>query len=218
MAGSQSQAQSGCQQEKPLIDNAPIKPLCFVNCTRRVSEAFDGMKCPACHPPPHTSHYLPSPPPCVIPQHSDVGLNRLAAVSQQEQGCGRGHRGSVLADCWQTSRRGPITFPGCQEGVNPRGGGQTLGSMVTECVINAAMCPVPRTFSTPGPPSQPLVQTARSVGGEGASGPSLGHGICPERGYSLHRGLRQMTFVNREVMGDNRLVSNDGCVEGESIS
>lgn len=31
-------------------------------------------------------------------------------------------------------------------------GGQTLGSMVTECVINAAMCPVPRTFSTPQDP------------------------------------------------------------------
>lgn len=34
--------------------------------------------------------------------------------------------------------------------LTPRGG-QTLGSMVTECVINAAMCPVPRTFSTLGP-------------------------------------------------------------------
>lgn len=78
-----------------------------------------------------------------------MGPKHSGAVSQWEQG--RWHRGTVLADCWQTSHRGPITFPACQEGVNPRGVGQTLGSMVTECVINAAMCPVPRTFSTSGP-------------------------------------------------------------------
>lgn len=27
-----------------------------------------------------------------------------------------------------------------------------------------------------------------------------------------------MTFVNHEVMGDNRLVSNDGCVEAKAIA
>lgn len=81
-------------------------------------KAFDGMKCPACHPPPHTSHYHP----VWFPLQCYAGLKHLAAVSQRERGCGRGHRGAVLADCWQTSHRGPITFPACQEGVNPRGG------------------------------------------------------------------------------------------------
>lgn len=56
-------------------------------------------------------------------------------------------------------------------------------------------------------------------GGEGGvSGSPLCHSICPERGYSLRRGLRRMTFVNHEVMRDNRLVSDDGCEEGEDIS
>lgn len=178
-----------------------------------------GWSVPACHPPPHTSHYLRLLlPVCVIPAHSDAGLKHLAAVSQTEQGCGRGHRGAVLADCWQTSHGGPITFPACQEGVNPRGGGQTLGSMVTECVINAAMCPVPRTFST----SRLFLRLWKRGRGQqeerGASGPPLCHCICPERGYSLCRGLRRMTLVRHEVMGDNRLVSDDGCVEVESVS
>lgn len=31
-------------------------------------------------------------------------------------------------------------------------------------------------------------------------------------------GLGPMTLVSHEVMGDNRLVSNDGCVEGECNS
>lgn len=171
----------------------------------------------------------PSPPPPplrVIPTRSDAALEHLAAVSQREWGCGRGRRGAVLADCWQTSHRGPITFSACQEGVNPRrrrggvrrGGGQTLGSMVTECVINAAMCPVPRTFSTSGPFLRLWKRGRGQQEERGASGPPLCHCICPERGYSLRQGLRRMTLVSHEVMGDNRLVSDDGCAEGEGIS
>ena len=173
------------------------------------------MKGPAHCPPPHTSHYLRLLLPVCDP---DAGLKHLAAVSQREQRCGRGRRGAVLVDCWQTSHRGPITFPACQEGVNPRGGGQTLGSMVTECVINAAMCPVPRTFSTSGPFLRLWKRRRGQQEERGASGPPLCHCICPEWGYSLHRGLGRMTLVSHEVMGDNRLVSDDGCVEGKDIS
>lgn len=148
-----------------------------------------------------------------------MGPKHLAAVSRRGQGRGRGRRGAVLAECWQTSDRGPITFPACQEGVNPRGGGgQTLGSMVTECVINAAMCPVPRTFSTSGPFLRLWKRGRGQQEERGASGPPLCHCICPERGYSLRWGLRRMTLVSHEVMGDNRLGSDDGCVEGEGIS
>ncbi len=102
--------------------------------------------------------------------------------------------------------------------LTPGGGGQTLGSMVTECVINAAMCPVPRTFSTSGPFLRLWKRGRGQQEERGASGPPLCHCICPERGYSLRRGLGRMTLVSHEVMGDNRLVSDDGCVEGEGIS
>lgn len=174
------------------------------------------MKCPACHPPPHTSHYL-----CLLLPVCDPCAKRRGTEAFsccQSARTERGRRGAVLADCWQTSHRGPITFPACQEGVNPRGGGQTLGSMVTECVINAAMCPVPRTFSTSGPFLRVWKRRRGQQEKRGASGPPLCHCICPERGYSLHQGLRRMTLVSHEVMGDNRLVSDDGCVEGEGIS
>lgn len=102
--------------------------------------------------------------------------------------------------------------------LTPWGGGQTLGSMVTECVINAAMCPVPRTFSTSGPFLRVWKRERGQQEERGASGPPLCHCICPERGYSLCWGLRRMTLVSHEVIGDNRLVSDDGCVEGEGIS
>lgn len=125
----------------------------------------------------------------------------------------------------------PITFPACQEGVNLQeevggGGGQTLGSMVTECVINAAMCPVPRTFATP---QDPFSDSGREGGGQqeegGGSGGGGGHPGLPYATTSVQRGdivsaggLGPMTLVSHEVMGDNRLVSDDGCVEGEGDS
>lgn len=98
---------------------------------------------------------------------------------------------------------------------------QTLGSMVTECVINAVVCPVPRTYQ----PRDPFSDSSRE--GEVSRGrgghpdpppPSIGHCICPERGSSLDWGLRRMTHVSHEVMGDNKLVSNDRCVEGGGVT
>lgn len=138
------------------LSSQPIRAACAVRIwpgvTRNASESLWWVEASRLS---STASHLPlslSPPPCVWSLWKrDMGLKHLAAVSQREQGWGRGCKGAVLAECWQTSHRGPITFPACQEGVNPRGGGQTLGSMVTECVINAAMCPVPRTFSTLGP-------------------------------------------------------------------
>lgn len=154
---------------------------------------------------------------CMIPVKKGRGTEAFSCCQSARTGLW-GCRGAVLAECWQTSHRGPITFPACQEGVNPRGGGQTLGSMVTECVINAAMCPVPRTFSTLGPFLRLWKRGRGQKEERGASGPPLCHCICPERGYSLCWGLRRMTLVSHGVMGDNRLVSDDGCVEGEGNS
>lgn len=120
LSQSESLGPWGCQQEKPLADNTPNKPLCLHKMSRKV---FDGWH-KVSRLSPATSH-LPlseSPPPRVwSPWKSDAGLKHLAAVSQRERGCGRGRGGAVLAECWQTSDRGPITFPACQEGVNPRG-------------------------------------------------------------------------------------------------
>ncbi|KAA8583979.1 hypothetical protein FQN60_015187, partial [Etheostoma spectabile] len=107
------------------------KPLCLHKMSSK--KAFDGMKCPACNPPPHTSHYL-----------------RL-------------------------------------------------------------LLPAPQDLLNLGILSQSLEERERSAGGEGVSGPPLCHCICPERGYSLRQGLRRMTLVSHKVMGDNRLVYDDGC-------
>lgn len=154
--------------------------------------------------------------PCV---HRDTVLKRLAAVSQREQGA---TEEDIEELSWHSAgkraKEAPMTFPACQEGVNPNGGGQTLDSMVTECLINAAMCPVPRTSATSGPFLRVWKRGRGQQEERGASGPPLCHCICPERGWSPCRGLRQMTLVSHEVMGDSRLVSNDGCVEGETIS
>lgn len=53
--------------------------------------------------------------------------------------------------------------------LTPWGGGQTLGSMVTECVINAAMCPAssPQDLLNLRTLSQSLEERERSAGGEG---------------------------------------------------
>lgn len=91
---------------------------------------------------------------------------------------------------------------------------QTLGSMVTECVINAVVCPVPRTYQPRDPFSDSSREGEVSRGRGGHPDPPLCHCICPERESSLHWGLRRMTHVSHEVMGDNKLVSNDRCVEG----
>lgn len=53
-------------------------------------------------------------------------------------------------------------------------GDQTLDSVVTDCVINAAVCPVPKTFSTSGPFSDSGRELEREVSrrrGGGHPGP-----------------------------------------------
>ncbi|TNN74325.1 hypothetical protein EYF80_015408 [Liparis tanakae] len=62
-----------------------------------------------------------------------------------------------------------------------------------------------------GTRSQTLEERERSARGEGGIRAPLCHCICPERGYSLRQGLRRMTLVSHKVMGDTRLVSDDGC-------
>lgn len=81
---------------------------------------------------------------------------------------------------------------------------------------------MPWCVQSPGPInlgtlSQTPAERERSAEGEGGirtPPPPIGHCICPERGSSLDWGLRRMTHVSHEVMGDNKLVSNDRCVEG----
>lgn len=122
-AGHTSRLRWGCLWEKPLIDNAPKKVSLFAQDIQQ--KAFDGMKCPVHHPLPHTSHYLRLLLLLLVydPRTQPRRTEAFSCVSQWEQGYRRGRRGAVLGDCWQTSHRGPITFPGCQEGVNPEGGG-----------------------------------------------------------------------------------------------
>lgn len=150
---------------------------------------------------------------CVIPEHSDTGLKHLAAVSQGEQGYGR-----ELTAGKRATEAPLLSLLVRKELTLGREGGQTLGSMVTECVINAAMCPVPRTFSTSGPFLRHWKNRRGQQQERGVSGAPLCHCICPEKGYHLQLGLRRMTLVNHEVMVEERLVSDDGCVEGEDIS
>lgn len=91
--------------------------------------------------------------------------------------------------------------------------------MVTECVINAAMCPVPRTFSTP---QDPFSDSGKEGEGQQEEEEGGGHPGLPYATTSVQigdivsvGGLGPMTLVSHEVMGDNRLVSDDGCVEAE---
>lgn len=91
--------------------------------------------------------------------------------------------------------------------------------MVTECVINAAMCPVPRTFSTPQDPFSDSGERGRGQQ-EGGRHPGLPYATTSvQRGDIVSAGgLGPMTLVSHEVMGDNRLVSDDGCMEEEGNS
>ena len=157
------------------------------------------MKCTACHPPLHTSHYLHVLLPVCDPHAQRHKTEAFSCCQSARAGLWK------RADCWQMSHRGPITFSACQERVNPGeegGGNRTLGSVVTECVINAAMCPVPRTFSTSGPFLRHWKNRRGQQEERGVSGAPLCHCICPERGYRLQLGLRRMTLVNHEVMVD----------------
>lgn len=94
--------------------------------------------------------------------------------------------------------------------------------MVTECVINAVVSPGPRTYQ----PQDPFSDSSRE--GEvsrGASGAPRPPAPPPYATASVQRGdlvssgaLRRMTHVRHEVMGDNKLVSNDGFVEADDGS
>lgn len=93
-----------------------------------------------------------------------AGAEHLAAVTHRPgRAKGKRTRGALSGlSAGKTSDRGPpLLSPLVRKELTSErrwgrelgaGGGQTLGSMVTECVINAAMCPVPRTFSTPQDP------------------------------------------------------------------
>lgn len=180
-------------------------------------KGFDGKKCPRRH----TSHYL-SPPPCVLRMHlckcvrspckkekkkrkKESGSGAFSRCHSRARKVRRKEDVEALsgAECKPNERqRPPLLSPLVRKELTSKSrwgvggwGGQTLGSMVTECVINAAMCPVPRTFSTP---QDPFSDSGREGGvsrrsgrrGEGASGPPVCHYICPKRGYSLRRGPR----------------------------
>lgn len=131
---------------------------------------------------PHTSHYPSPPPcvlqmdlckcVCILratkkkkkKESGSGAFRRCHSKLKGEEGQKeRGRGGAFWAECRQNERqRPPLLSPLVRKeltskrrwGVESWGGwgGQTLGSMVTECVINAAMCPVPRTFSTPQDP------------------------------------------------------------------
>lgn len=90
---------------------------------------------------------------------------------------------------------------------------------------------MPQCVQSPGP-SQPLrtlsqtleeregVSRRRRGVGVGGGHPGLPYATTSvQRGDMVSaRGLGPMTLVSHEVMGDNRLVSDDGCVEGEGDS
>lgn len=67
--------------------------------------------------------------------------------------------------------------------------------------------------------SQTLEESERSAGGEGGIRAPPYATTSVQRGDIVSAGaLRRMTLVSHEVMGDNRLVSDDGCVRGEGDS
>lgn len=130
---SASAVQRGCQQEKLLLDN-PFKS--FFVCPRWPGKSLMGWSVPFCHPPPRfplsLSPSLSTPslpdPVCDVREsatwHWSVSLLSVSGNRPVKTGGTDGGAGWV--ECWQTNQGGLITFPTCQEGVNPWGGGANI--------------------------------------------------------------------------------------------
>lgn len=219
----------GCTEDvcRRSLSEITLQKRLFV-CTRHpAKKAFDGMKCPVHHPLPHTSHYLCLllllvHDPCAQPCRTEVFSFCQSVRTGLQKRTQRSWLGWLLANKpqrpWLLSLIVRKELTPVWGEVGGWVGDQTLDSVVTDCVINAAVCPVPKTFSTSGPFSDSGRELEREVSRRrgGASGAPLCHCICPERGSGLQLGLRRMTPRQAWSYGRQQ-VSNDGCVEAEGV-